>query len=74
MSSASINKPLPLPISRWTADGMPTQAFREWAAAIDAFMREAGTVNAANDGAAAALGVQVGHVYRNGSVLMIRVT
>jgi|SRR5215475_4492636 len=29
--------------------------------------------NAANDGAAAALGVTVGQVYRNGSVLMVRV-
>lgn len=29
--------------------------------------------NAANDAAAAAAGVQVGGVYRNGSVLMVRV-
>lgn len=31
-------------------------------------------VNAANDGAAAASGVPIGGAYRNGSVMMIRVT
>ena len=34
----------------------------------------AGLVNAANDAAAAAAGVPVGGLYRNGSVLMVRVT
>lgn len=32
-----------------------------------------GLVNAANDGAAATAGVEVGEVYRNGSALMVRV-
>lgn len=31
-------------------------------------------VNAANDAAAATAGVEVGHLYRNGSVLMARIT
>lgn len=31
-------------------------------------------VNAANDSAAAALGVLVGQMYRNGSILMVRVS
>jgi hypothetical protein len=30
--------------------------------------------NAANDGAAATAGVPVGELYRNGSVLMVRIT
>lgn len=34
----------------------------------------AALANAANDGAAAALGVAIGQIYRNGSVLMVRVT
>lgn len=34
----------------------------------------AGLVNAANDGAAASGGVPVGGIYRNGSVLQIRVS
>jgi hypothetical protein len=34
----------------------------------------AGLLNAANDGAAATGGVPVGGMYRNGSVLMVRVT
>lgn len=31
-------------------------------------------VNAVDDAAAAALGVQIGQMYRNGSVLMVRVS
>ena len=38
------------------------------------FLPSAGLVNAANDGAAAAAGVPVNGTYRNGSVLMVRVT
>jgi len=33
-----------------------------------------GLVNAANDVAAAAAGVSIGEMYRNGSVLMVRVS
>jgi len=34
----------------------------------------ASVINAANDGAAATAGVAVGEVYRNGSVLMLRMS
>jgi len=37
------------------------------------FMSGAGLVNAANDAAAAAAGVPIAGMYRNGSVLMVRV-
>jgi hypothetical protein len=33
-----------------------------------------GLVNAVNDAAAAVAGVAIGEIYRNGSVLMIRIT
>jgi hypothetical protein len=58
----------------------PSQLFRDYMRAFDALvvaMAAGGVpnnlVNAANDGAAAAAGVSVGNMYRNGSVLMVRV-
>ena len=59
--------------------GRPTQLFRDYMARLDALVAAlaGGTapalVNAANDAAAAAAGVQVGNLYRNGSVVMVRV-
>ena len=70
--------PLPGPALRWfdTQTGQPTPLFRDWAAAMDRIMRAGlfGTlVNAANDAAAAAAGVPLNGLYRNGSVVQIRV-
>jgi len=61
-------------------DGKPTQLFRDYMAKLDALVAaiSAGNapsnlVNAANDAAAAAAGVQLFQFYRNGSVMMVRV-
>lgn len=59
--------------------GVATQIYRDFLVKLDALVGSiaAGNqpvlVNAANDAAAAAAGVQVGQSYRNGSVLMVRV-
>jgi hypothetical protein len=76
--------PLPQPSYSWVqVGGRPTQPFAQYMAKLEACVRAlAGglfgapvqLVNAANDAAAAAAGVAVGQAYRNGSVLMIRVT
>lgn len=61
------------------ATGKPTQVFRDYMAKLDALVAAmAGgnappLVNAANDAAAAAAGVAVGNLYRNGSVVQMRV-
>lgn len=66
------------------SSGNPTQFFRDYMVKIDALVAAmaAGTLpnvnlallkNAANDAAAARLGVPVSGVYRNGSALMVRV-
>lgn len=61
------------------ANGRPTQAFAQYLARLDALVAalssNAGVslTNAANDAAAAAAGVPVGSLYRNGSVLMARI-
>lgn len=60
-------------------DGRPTQTYRDYLSKLDALVTAIATgmntalVNAANDAAAAAAGVQVGQLYRNGSVIMVRV-
>jgi hypothetical protein len=70
--------------------GLPTQAFRLWVATLDVALRSffgaasntntAGAplvgplVAAGNDAAAAAGGVPINGLYRNGSVVQIRVT
>lgn len=60
--------------------GRPSQLHRDYLAKLDAFVvaMAAGNlpnnlVNAANDAAAAAAGVALFQMYRNGSVLMVRV-
>ncbi len=60
------------------AQGHPTQLFRDYLVKLDALVTALATgmnglANAANDAAAAAAGVGVGQVYRNGSVIMVRV-
>ena len=59
--------------------GRPSQWMRDYMAKLDALVAAmaAGNaptlVNAANDAAAAAAGVRVGFLYRNGSVVQVRV-
>ncbi len=59
--------------------GRPTQLFRDYMRSLDALVTAIATgmnvslTNAANDGAAAAAGVNVGQLYRNGSIIMVRV-
>ena len=58
--------------------GRPTQMFAEYLRALDAVVGTLATglnglTNAANDAAAAAAGVPVGSLYRNGSVIQVRV-
>lgn len=78
-ASTALVQPLPLPSIPWfdSRTGRPTLEFGRWATALDAVMRGGllGTLtNAANDGAAAAAGVPLNGLYRNGSVVQIRVT
>lgn len=60
-------------------DGKPTQLFRDYMAMVDLLITQmrAGNaptlINAVNDAAAAAAGVNVGQFYRNGSVVQMRV-
>lgn len=66
--------PLPPTNVPWIDDGgRPNQSF---ALFMSAFAGGALPVltNAVNDTAAAAAGVPVNHMYRNGSVLMVRIT
>ncbi|MDI1265593.1 MAG: hypothetical protein PS018_20290 [bacterium] len=58
----------------------PSQMHRDFLSKLDALVAALAAggvpnnlVNAANDAAAAAGGVAVGNMYRNGSVLMVRV-
>jgi hypothetical protein len=71
---------LPPPSVPWVdTQGRPTQAFAQYITQTDALARllaggNIGTLaNAANDAAASAAGVAVGALYRNGSVVQIRV-
>lgn len=60
-------------------DGKPTQMFRDYLSALDALVTAMASgsnialINAANDAAAAAAGVAVGKLYRNGSVWQVRI-
>ncbi|WP_339485160.1 hypothetical protein [Pseudomonas proteolytica] len=60
-------------------NGKPTQLFRDYMTMVDRLLTaiaagQAPTlVNAANDAAAAVAGVPVGSLYRNGSVVQMRV-
>lgn len=61
------------------SSGQPAQSFRDYMVKFDALVaaisagQAPGLVNAANDAAARAKGVQIGFLYRNGSQLMVRV-
>jgi hypothetical protein len=60
-------------------DGKATQQFRDYLLKLDALVTALTTqastqlTNAANDAAAAAAGVPVGSLYRNGSIVQTRV-
>jgi hypothetical protein len=76
--------PLPQPNFAWTGKGgLPVQAFSLYMAKLDAAVKAlvsgfVGTpvqlTNAVNDAAAKAAGVEVGQLYRNGSIVQVRVT
>lgn len=60
--------------------GLPTQLFRDYMVKMDALVAALANgnapnnlVNAANDAAAKSAGVAQGALYRNGSILMVRV-
>ncbi len=71
-------KPLIDQDARWIGqDGRPTPEFYDYARKLDLVIRNVAfgsLTNAANDAAAASAGVAIGELYRNGSVVMIRVT
>lgn len=57
--------------------GQPSVAMAQYFLMLDQLFRgltggNAGLVNAANDAAAAAAGVQIGQLYRNGNAVQIR--
>jgi hypothetical protein len=59
-------------------DGRPSQLFRDYETKADALLTQIATgmntlTSAANDAAAAAAGVGIGQLYRNGSVIQVRV-
>lgn len=62
------------------SSGHPSQQFRDYMAKLDLLVTALAAggvpnnlVNAVNDAGAAAGGVEVGNLYRNGSILMVRV-
>ncbi|XUM21067.1 hypothetical protein ACRAVF_27275 [Bradyrhizobium oligotrophicum S58] len=61
------------------SQGRPTPLFRDYMVKLDALVTQLVTsgntalTDAANDAAAAAAGVGVGQLYRNGSFIMVRV-
>lgn len=73
-------KPRPAPSQPWVhPNGHPTEAFATFMQSVEMLLKMLnGTggivlVDAANDAAAAAAGVALGALYRNGSIFMIRV-
>lgn len=79
---ASPQSPLPQPSFAWVdaGSGRPTLVFSLYMASLDAAVRglAAGVVgplvNAANDAAAAAAGVQINGLYHNAGAVRIRLT
>jgi hypothetical protein len=77
----AFKQPPPRPDLPWVTpqDGRLTISVAQYQQALDAMVRalaagQVGTlVNAANDAAAKAAGVAVGSLYRNGSVVQVRV-
>ena len=61
------------------SSGRPSQQFAQYMLKLDALVTALASgglptlVNASNDAAAAAKGVAVNNLYRNGSILMVRV-
>ena len=84
---AALKAPLPRPDFKHietddaTRAGKPTQAFALWLAAAHALLSGLANgsnigplTNAANDAAAAAAGVPINGLYRNGNAVQIRLT
>jgi hypothetical protein len=81
---ANAQGPLPPVNTQWIdRDGSPSLSFRQYMLTVNALLTAlAGNLlgtpvqltNAANDAAAQAAGVAIGQLYRNGSVVQIRVT
>jgi hypothetical protein len=81
---ATSQGPLPPANIPWIdKPGTPSLAFRQYFLTLDAVVKAlvgglfgapVQLTNAANDAAAAAAGVAIGQLYRNGSVVQIRVT
>ena len=82
---AQAPNPLPAVSNAWISvpAGSPSYAFQTYFLTLDAAVRNlcnnlfgspTQLVNAANDAAAAKAGVKVGQLYRNGSIVMVRVT
>ena len=79
--TAPLPKKFPLPRPEFPVvdnAGRAVQTQFQWQGSVDAVVSAlngggAQLVNAANDAAAQAAGVQLGSLYRNGSILMIRV-
>ena len=70
--------PVPPPSTAFVeSDRRPAFPFAQYLSILDQLFRgftggNAGLTNAANDGAAAAAGVQIGQLYRNGNAVQIR--
>ena len=76
---AQAPNPLPAVSNAWISvpAGSPSYAFQTYFLTLDAAVRALTSsinINAANDAAAAKAGVKVGQLYRNGSVVQIRVS
>lgn len=74
-----LNPLLPPTFPLVDSQGKPTPAFQQYQSTLDAIVRlltggNQGLVNAANDVAAAAAGVQINQLYRNGNAVQIRLT
>jgi hypothetical protein len=80
MAGATPPNPQPTGITAWTLDGsgLPSSIFLLYMLSLDSVVRSicAGNIgpltNAANDTAAAAAGVQINGLYRNGNAVQIR--
>lgn len=77
----TVNFTLPPGSMPWAnPGGTPAQAFAQYMSKLDALVRQLASANfssltnATDDAAAAAAGVSVGQLYRNGSQVMIRVS
>lgn len=80
MAAITTLKPKPPGQQQWVnPNGTPTEQLDTFLKSVETLLKMLngtggiGLVNAANDAAAAAAGVNLGALYRNGSIVMIRV-